>query len=136
MDGLIRLGLAAAIAVSLLAAIAAARYLYRRRLRSYFGASAEDLALRFGLAAGEPAILYFSGSRCVQCRALQEPALERLAQQVRVAVRKIDAAREPEIARRFHILSVPATVVLDARHRIRGVNVGFADEQQLLEQLA
>lgn len=136
MDELVRFALAATVIAAVLVAVVAVRHLFRRRLRAQVGTSAEDLALRFGLASGEPAILYFSGSRCVQCLALQEPALQRLTREVRVAVRKIDAAVESDIARRFHILSVPATVVLDASHRIRGVNVGFADENQLREQLA
>lgn len=135
MDELVRLVSAVVIAATLLAAVTAIRTLYRRRVRSHVARPADDLVSRFELPRGEPAILYLSGERCVQCVALQEPALKRLAEWREVAVRKIDAASASDLVRRFNILTVPSTVVIGADQQIRGVNVGFADEETLRRQL-
>lgn len=135
MDELARLGVAVVIAVALLVVVITVRFLYRRRLSSHVATTVADLVSRFDLPHGEPAIIYLSGERCVQCIALQEPALQRLAQWRPVEVRKLDAAKATDITRRFNILTVPSTVVIGADHRVRGVNVGFADEETLRRQL-
>lgn len=136
MDELVRLGVAALLGGVIVAAACGARALYFRRLAGHAEAPADDLLARYDLPAGEPGILYFAGERCVQCVALQEPALKRLASVHPVNIRKLDAVGEPDITRRFNILTVPATVVIGADQRIRSVNVGFADERTLLQQLA
>ncbi|MCK9519985.1 MAG: thioredoxin family protein [Dehalococcoidia bacterium] len=135
MDELVRLAVAVVLAATLLAAVIAARSVYRRRLSGHVATAAGDLVSRFALPPGEPAILYLSGERCVQCVALQEPALRRLAEWRSIIVHKIDAAAATDITRRFNILTVPSTVVIGPDHRIRGVNVGFADEDTLRRQL-
>jgi hypothetical protein len=132
----IRLAIAAALGGGILGAACLGRTLFRRKLAGHRSAAADDLVSQYDLPAGEPGILYFSGDRCVQCVALQEPALARLAKLQPVNVRKLRAVAEPELTRRFNILTVPSTVVIGADHRVRGVNVGFADEKTLLEQLA
>ncbi|HXA28832.1 MAG TPA: thioredoxin family protein [Candidatus Angelobacter sp.] len=84
-----------------------------------------------------PAILFFSGAACTICHTAQRPALERLAPELdgRVAVREIDVAAEPALARRFRVMSLPTTVVLDGEGRARAVNAGFASAQVLRGQL-
>lgn len=136
MDELMRLAVAAVIGGAIVAVACAARALYLRRLAGHRTAPAIDLLARYDLPAGEPGILYFSGERCVQCVALQEPALRRLELAHAVNIRKLDAVGEREITRRFNILTVPATVVIGPDQRIRSVNVGFTDEKTLLQQLA
>lgn len=136
MDELLRLGFATLLGGAIVASACVARGLFRRRLASHTEAPADDLLARYDLPAGEPGILYFSGARCVQCVALQEPALKRLESVHPVNIRKLDAVGEPDLTRRFNILTVPATVVIGADQRVRGVNVGFADEKTLLQQLA
>lgn len=136
MDELLRLAIAAALGGAVIAAACVARALFRRKLASHREAPADDLIERYDLPTGEPGILYFSGDRCVQCVALQEPALKRLASVRPVNVRKLTAVTEPELTKRFNILTVPSTVVIGPDHRVRGVNVGFADEETLLQQLA
>lgn len=82
-------------------------------------------------------ILAFSSEDCRQCRQLQEPALRRvqatLGQRVRVIA--VDAPASPELTQRYHILTVPSTVILDARGHARAVNYGFASTQRLLQQI-
>jgi thioredoxin-like negative regulator of GroEL len=86
---------------------------------------------------GEPAILFFSGATCTVCHTAQRPALERLAPELdgRVTVREVDVADEPALARRFKVMSLPTTVVLDREGRARAVNAGFASAQVLRGQL-
>ncbi len=82
-------------------------------------------------------ILAFSSADCRQCHLLQEPALQRLLEKrgELVAVEHIDAPGEPELTRRYQVLTVPTTVVLDATGRATAVNYGFATVQHLLEQV-
>jgi hypothetical protein len=48
----------------------------------------------------------------------------------------VDAARRPEVARAFGILTVPSTVVIGAAGKqIVAINQGFAPSGRLLEQL-
>jgi thioredoxin-like negative regulator of GroEL len=86
---------------------------------------------------GEPAILFFSGATCTVCHTAQRPALERLAPELdgRVTVREVDVADDPALARRFKVMSLPTTVVLDAEGRARAVNAGFAPAPLLRRQL-
>ncbi len=136
MEEIIRLALAAVLGGGIIGAACVGKALFWRKLDGHREAAVDDLASQYDLPAGEPGILYFSGDRCVQCVALQEPALARLAKVKPVNVRKLVAVTEPELTRRFNILTVPSTVVIGADHRVRGVNVGFADEKTLLQQLA
>ena len=83
--------------------------------------------------AGEPYILYFTGDGCAVCRTHQEPALARLAG---VRIDKVDAIAEREIADRFHVYTLPTTVVMSAEGRALNVNYGYAPAPKLERQLA
>jgi hypothetical protein len=48
---------------------------------------------------------------------------------------EIDAAERPELARRWGVMSVPTTFVLDARGKARYVNNGIARADKLLRQI-
>ncbi|HVB23637.1 MAG TPA: thioredoxin family protein [Ktedonobacteraceae bacterium] len=82
-------------------------------------------------------ILAFSSKDCKQCHLLQAPALQRVLQQHgdTVAVVEIDAVASPELTQQYHILTVPSTVILDARGQAHAVNYGFANTQRLLQQV-
>jgi hypothetical protein len=82
-------------------------------------------------------ILAFSSADCKQCHQLQTPAL-RHVQEITgdtVAVIEVDASVSPELVQRYHVLTVPTTVVLDTSGRAHAVNYGFANTQRLLEQV-
>lgn len=89
------------------------------------------------VGASEVRILAFSSEDCAQCHRLQAPALKRVEAMrgERVSVEEIDAPASPELTRRYQVLTVPTTVVLDARGRVQAVNYGFANTQRLLEQV-
>ncbi len=46
-------------------------------------------------------------------------------------MRKVHPLEAPEVVRRFNILTVPSTVVVDGERRVRAVNFGFADAEAL-----
>jgi thiol-disulfide isomerase/thioredoxin len=82
-------------------------------------------------------ILAFSSEECSPCHTLQRPALARLldARQGQVSVVEIDAPSSPELTRRYAVLTVPTTVVLDASGKAHAVNYGFAPAGKLLSQV-
>ncbi len=83
--------------------------------------------------AVEPYILYFTGENCSVCRTHQEPALAKLAG---VRIDKIDAIAERELADRFHVYTLPTTVVMSGEGTSLHVNYGYAPATKLERQLA
>jgi hypothetical protein len=136
VEELMRLGFATALGVVIIALSLAMSRLYGRRSEARRSLPASDLAIRYGLPAGQSSVLYISSERCKQCVELQEPALNRLSANGRVHVRKLHALSESDLASRFNILTVPSTVVIGPDHRVRSVNMGFTDEKTLEQQLA
>jgi hypothetical protein len=83
--------------------------------------------------SGEPYVLYFTTDSCTVCRSRQEPAL---AQLPAVQVRKVDALAERELARLYHVYTVPTTVVIGPEGRPLHINYGYAPAGRLRRQLA
>lgn len=82
-------------------------------------------------------ILAFQSEDCRQCHTLQAPALKRLLETCgdTVAVMEVDAPGTPELTRRYRVLTLPTTVVLDAKGNAHAINYGFASTERLLEQV-
>jgi len=83
--------------------------------------------------AMDPYILYFTGENCSVCRTHQEPALAKLAG---VRIDRVDAIAERELADRFHVYTLPTTVVMSPEGRSLHVNYGYAPTNKLERQLA
>jgi len=81
----------------------------------------------------EPYILYFTGDGCTVCRTHQEPALARLGG---VRVDKVDAIADRDLADRFHVYTLPTTVVMSSEGKALHVNYGYAPAPKLEKQLA
>jgi hypothetical protein len=90
------------------------------------------------LAPGRAAVLAFSTRSCAECRTRQAPALARLRSAVgdSVAVVSLDALDHPDLVERLGILTVPSTVVLSESRQVRHLNLGYASDTRLAEQLA
>jgi hypothetical protein len=88
---------------------------------------------------GRRTVVAFSTPSCAACHVAQSPAIERARVELSgVEIRRIDvnAARIPEAARAFGIVTVPSTVVIAAQGtRIVAVNQGFTPSDRLVEQL-
>jgi thioredoxin-like negative regulator of GroEL len=81
----------------------------------------------------EPYILYFTGDGCTVCRTHQEPALAKLGE---VRVDKVDAIADRALADRFHVYTLPTTVVMSRDGSALHVNYGYAPAPKLERQLA
>lgn len=88
--------------------------------------------------SGRPAVVAFTLPSCVECRTRQTPALTRLQQQLGAAaqITTLRADDHGDLVAQLGIMTVPATVVLDAAGVVRALNHGFTDEVRLLGQLA
>jgi thioredoxin-like negative regulator of GroEL len=84
-----------------------------------------------------PAVLYFTGEACTICHTAQRPALRSLAATIDpgIEIREIDIAIEPDMARRYRVMSLPTTIVLGAQGQVTDINVGFASGAVLRRQL-
>ncbi|HEY4032623.1 MAG TPA: thioredoxin family protein [Ktedonobacteraceae bacterium] len=82
-------------------------------------------------------ILAFASEDCHQCHTLQAPVLRRVkeAHGDAVTVIEIDAPNSPELTQRYHVLTVPTTVLLDVKGKAHAVNYGFTNAQSLLKQV-
>lgn len=144
----IALRIAILAAVALAAALALAltrRYVARQRRLALAPPTTDDGAatLAFGGAGVggvvfAPRILAFSSPYCSPCHTLQEPALRRVAAALGdgVAIATVDATEHADLAARYHVMTLPATVVFDAIGRPAAVNYGYADTEKLLAQIA
>jgi thioredoxin-like negative regulator of GroEL len=87
---------------------------------------------------GRRALVAFSTPSCAACHTAQAPAIQVAEQQLgasSVRVIRVDASRQPEVARAFGVLTVPSTVVLEPAGHVVAVNQGFAPSRRLIEQL-
>ena len=83
--------------------------------------------------AVDPYILYFTGDGCTVCRTHQEPALAKLGP---VRIDRVDAIADRTLADRFHVYTLPTTVVMSPEGRALHVNYGYATAPKLGRQLA
>jgi len=124
-----------------LVAVAVATWLVVVGVRAYAAARVRQTLAAAPAAPAAPAagirILAFSSEDCSPCHTLQRPALNRLLgeRQGQVSVVEVDAASSPELTRRYGVLTVPTTVVLDASGKAHAVNYGFAPAGKLLAQV-
>lgn len=84
-----------------------------------------------------PTLLYFSGSYCTVCKFRQTPIVDKLAAKwgVNIAIKKYDVVEQPELARRYKVLTLPTMVVLNRQGQVTHLNYGFTSLTKLEEQL-
>ena len=119
------------IAVLFVAVLVAARQWVENRRLATINSDAPEFA-----TPGHATVLYFYTTSCDPCERIQKPELNRLATNTaHVVVRAIDAVADQPIAKRFRIMTVPSTVVLNPDGRVLGVNYGVALQATLLKQI-
>lgn len=131
---LILAGLAAVVP----ALLVSGRLLARRRWQHLRSLSTELLWDALGTGPdGRPTVVVFSTRGCAACWTAQKPALAALEERAsgRVRVIEVDAVEQPEVARAFGVLTVPATVVLGESGAVLAANQGFATTDALAGQL-
>jgi thioredoxin 1 len=87
--------------------------------------------------AGQPVLLYFTGPYCAICQFQQTPIVEQLKARWGDlwALQKIDVSQEPHLASQYKVLTLPTTVVLDAKGQVAHINYGLASQEKLETQL-
>ncbi len=81
-------------------------------------------------------LLNFSSPQCGTCQRVQKPLVEKVSAQFanQVAVVEVDALAQADLARAYHVLTVPSTVILTG-NRVQDVNYGLASAETLDRQL-
>lgn len=90
-----------------------------------------------GPGSSRPALLVFTSPTCAPCKLQQMPIVSRLMQRWgdRLELRIVDVTRQPDVADRFAVWSLPTTIVLDPAGNVSAINQGVASERKLGEQL-
>ena len=89
-----------------------------------------------GVNLAIPTIVYFTTPMCGLCRTTQVPAIERLQKILAlVNIIKVDATTDKDSSKRWGVMSVPTTFILDKTGNPVKVNNGFVDENKLSIQL-
>ena len=86
---------------------------------------------------GQPSILYFTTPDCVPCKTVQRPAIQKVSAELgqRLQVVEINTYEQPDLARKWGVLSVPTTFIIDAQGKPRHVNHGVTRAEKLLKQV-
>lgn len=137
LDTLIRLAILLLVFIGIVTLVQGGRLFVARQKRLALTAAPVEAIPGRELAPGKVRILAFGSVDCHQCHTLQQPALRRL-QTLRgdeVDVVEIDAPGSPELARRYRILTLPSTVVLNLAGEAHAINYGFANLQKLQKQI-
>lgn len=133
-QALVLAGLAALVGVLAVAG----RFLARRRVGLLRALSPGDIWSALEAEPdGRPVVVVFSTPGCAACRTAQRPAVAALEERSagRVRVVHVDASERPRTAQAFGVMTVPATVVIDARGTVLAANQGFATAERLAGQL-
>jgi thioredoxin 1 len=89
------------------------------------------------LQPGKPAIVYFTGAWCGPCKLVQSPVIKQLVQERgnSLQVVEVDINEDMETARRWGVMKVPRTFVLDRNLHIYASNLDVAMLQTLKQQI-
>jgi thioredoxin-like negative regulator of GroEL len=87
---------------------------------------------------GRSTLVTFSTPSCAACHQAQAPAVKAVEQRVgsaQLRIINIDAARRPDVAHAFGVLTVPSTAILAPAGELVALNQGFAPSHKLVNQL-
>jgi thioredoxin 1 len=128
-----RVVFAAAVAVVL---VMVYLWVKRRQLGRVAQQTSADPLLH-GTPAGVPTIVYFTTPNCAPCRYQQKPALQQLKAELGdgVYIIEVDAAEQPDDAKRWGVFTAPTTFVLNGHGAPHTVNHGVADARKLAQQI-
>lgn len=88
--------------------------------------------------SGKSTLLYFTGEYCAVCKVQQTPVVNELAGMYGDAldVETLDVTSHPDAAKKYKVLTLPTTVILDPQGRVADINYGFTGQAKLEKQLA
>lgn len=87
--------------------------------------------------SGKPTLLYFTADYCAPCKFQQTPIVRQVNTRLRdtVIVEQVDVTQQPDIAKRYKVLTLPTTIVLDKKGRVTHINHGVTAARTLEAQL-
>ena len=86
-------------------------------------------------APGKPGVVLFTAEYCYPCITQQKPAIRSLVEQMAVQIIEVDVEKNPEVAQRWGVLSLPTTFILDRDGKPRDINHGVTSTEKLKRQL-
>ncbi|HJS18882.1 MAG TPA: thioredoxin family protein [Anaerolineales bacterium] len=91
----------------------------------------------FNQLPNKPVIVYFTTPDCTPCKTVQRPALNQVSNLLgdELQVIEIDATERPDLAKKWGVMSVPTTFLLDANGKARYVNNGVTRAEKLMKQI-
>lgn len=85
-----------------------------------------------------PTLIYFWSANCGQCHPqelqIEKARVEMCRNGKGLAVRKVDALAEKELAKTLHVMTVPTTVLVDADGRLIAWNPGLTKSEKIVDQ--
>jgi thiol-disulfide isomerase/thioredoxin len=87
---------------------------------------------------GIPTIVYFGSNGCAACKRTQRPILEKILAEYgkeQLALTAYDVDESPDIAKKWGVMTLPTTFLLDSTGTIRHVNNGLIVMENLCKQL-
>lgn len=115
-------------------------YLYKYLNKKKYLRRQFNTELQLGIQPGIASIFYFWGPNCVQCKT-QEQFLDEALTKIGVAeseitLHKINAHKEPDIANRLGIMTIPAIVIFNQKGKVISWNPGLMSTNELIRQLS
>jgi thioredoxin 1 len=91
-----------------------------------------------GQNRGKPTLLYFTADYCTTCRLRQTPVIQELAGRLGnyVAVEAYDVKENPDLVKKYKVLTLPTTIVINREGQVNAVNYGLTPLGKLEQQLA
>lgn len=77
-------------------------------------------------------LLQFSTEVCAPCRTTRDVLGDIAAERAGVTHIDLDVTHQPDVARRFHVMQTPTTLILDSRGVVRA-RIGGAPRRDLLQ---
>lgn len=115
-------------------------YLYKYFNKNKYLRHQFNLDLHIDIKPGIASILYFWGPNCVQCKTQElflDEALAKLATtEKEIELHKINAHKEPDMANRLGIMTIPAIVIFNQKGNIVSWNPGLMSTNELIKQLS
>ena len=90
-----------------------------------------------GQNRGKPTLLYFTADYCTTCRLRQTPVVQELVGRLGnyIAVEAYDVTENPDLAKKYKVLTLPTTIIINREGQVNAVNYGLTPLRKLEQQL-
>ncbi len=90
-----------------------------------------------GFKLGHPAILYFSSPDCAPCKTLQSPTIRKVCSEYgeRLQLLEVDVTQHPDVAKKWGVVTLPTTYILDQNGQPKEINLGIARAEKIRSQV-